>query len=429
MKCALGLQMFALVCAAICAQARLSASGGQPTAPSGQEPRPPSGRQPPASGQQPAAPSGQEPSSGTQQPADPYGQQASPVGQNPPPLSSQVPGTPTTPVPITAEPHHRPVLLNDFVHVYNVGVPPLDATLLHQHDLPYLYVTLGQAEIVNAVVGQPQVNLELQDGETHFNPGHFAHLVRTDSGLPFHNITVELVHKQGTAHNLCKEVLPGQPSDCPHESAASGKKPSAEAADDVVPYFETDEVRVELRKVSSGRDYVEEAPKMHGLLVALTNSNLDANLGGEHSEFLHGGDVLWMPAGTHRRVVDFLGTHSSFLLISFKDSAPGPVAAAGSPGDPADPPSVSYRQGGAMARPVVHFEIGCKDTKRTQEFYGKLFDWKIEQQGPAAMIAPGPGGITGHITLLGHEPEHYAIFYVDVNDVQTYLDKAKSLGG
>ncbi len=39
-----------------------------------------------------------------------------------------------------------------------------------------------------------------------------------------------------------------------------------------------------------------------------------------------------------------------------------------------------------MGRPVVHFEIGCRDTKKTQEFYAGLFGWKIEQMGPAAMI-------------------------------------------
>jgi uncharacterized protein len=82
-----------------------------------------------------------------------------------------------------------------------------------------------------------------------------------------------------------------------------------------------------------------------------------------------------------------------------------------------------------MARPVVHFEIGCRDAKKTQEFYAKLFDWKIEAQGPAAMIAAGPGGIPGHITALGHEPHHYTTFYVDVEDVKLYLDKASRLGG
>lgn len=54
-----------------------------------------------------------------------------------------------------------------------------------------------------------------------------------------------------------------------------------------------------------------------------------------------------------------------------------------------------------MGRPVVHFEIGCKDSRKTQEFYKQLFDWKVDAMGPAAMIAAEAGGITGHITALG----------------------------
>jgi uncharacterized protein len=82
-----------------------------------------------------------------------------------------------------------------------------------------------------------------------------------------------------------------------------------------------------------------------------------------------------------------------------------------------------------MGRPVVHFEIGCRDTTKTQEFYSKLFDWKMNAMGPAAMIAPEGPGIGGHISTLGHEPHHYTIFYVDVDDVAGYLKKAESLGG
>jgi predicted enzyme related to lactoylglutathione lyase len=80
-----------------------------------------------------------------------------------------------------------------------------------------------------------------------------------------------------------------------------------------------------------------------------------------------------------------------------------------------------------MAHPVVHFEIGCKDSAKTQEFYAKLFDWKIQAMGPAAMIDTG-GSVAGHITALGHEPFHYTIFYVEVEDVKAYLEKAQSLG-
>ncbi|HKW97628.1 MAG TPA: VOC family protein [Bryobacteraceae bacterium] len=82
-----------------------------------------------------------------------------------------------------------------------------------------------------------------------------------------------------------------------------------------------------------------------------------------------------------------------------------------------------------MGRPVVHFEIGCRDRSKTAQFFSDLFGWQI-QSGPAGTIDTGSGGgISGHITSLGHEPEHYTMFYVEVDDVQACLDKAASLGG
>src|SRR5258707_225355 len=213
-------------------------------------------------------------------------------------LPQQSPTAPPGPVPIGEEPHHRLLLQNDFTHVYIVMVPPLDATLLHQHDLPYLYVTLGAADIINAIVGKPELHQILQDGETHYSPRHYAHIARTDSGMPIQNVTIELVRPQGTPKNLCKDVLSGAPLNCPEQKAApdnskakKGQPAPAVAAEDVL-YFETDEIRLDLHKVSSGKDYVDATPQSDALLVALTDANLDANLGGEHVSFLHGGDVL-----------------------------------------------------------------------------------------------------------------------------------------
>jgi uncharacterized protein len=83
-----------------------------------------------------------------------------------------------------------------------------------------------------------------------------------------------------------------------------------------------------------------------------------------------------------------------------------------------------------MGRPVVHFEIGCRDKARTAEFFTKLFDWKTQESGPATMIDTVAGsGINGHITALGHEPHNYVTVYIEVDDVQSYLDKATALGG
>ena len=261
----------------------------------------------------------QTPAQNQQNPATPNatGQDSTPQDA----LAARVSAVQKQVVPLDAEPHHQIVLRNDFVRVYSVTVQPLDATLLHRHDLPYLAVSLGATEVENAVVGKPEVRLSLEDGQVTYSPGGFTHAVRTDAGMVFRNVTLELAKPQGTVRNVCKQIVPG-PVACPQETA-KGKKPAAEPADDDIPYLETDEVRVDLITVSGGRDYVETAPKQNAVLVALTNAGLDVNLGGEYSSFLHEGDVVWLPAGTRRRVVDFLGTRSSFLLVSFKDSNTG----------------------------------------------------------------------------------------------------------
>ena len=83
-----------------------------------------------------------------------------------------------------------------------------------------------------------------------------------------------------------------------------------------------------------------------------------------------------------------------------------------------------------MGQPVIHFEIGCRDLAQTQKFFSQLFGWQTQAMGPAAMINTGAeSGIQGHISALGHEPHNYTIFYVQVDDVQKYLDKVSSLGG
>ena len=83
-----------------------------------------------------------------------------------------------------------------------------------------------------------------------------------------------------------------------------------------------------------------------------------------------------------------------------------------------------------MGNPIVHFEIGCTDSEKTQHFYSELFGWTIEQMGPAGMISTGAEtGIPGHITALGHEPHHYVTVYAEVDDIPACLEKAESLGG
>jgi predicted enzyme related to lactoylglutathione lyase len=83
-----------------------------------------------------------------------------------------------------------------------------------------------------------------------------------------------------------------------------------------------------------------------------------------------------------------------------------------------------------MPAPVVHFEIGCRDAKKTGDFYSKLFGWKLQAFSQSQMIDTGSKeGIAGHINALGHEPHNYITVYVQVDDLQKYLNRAKELGG
>jgi quercetin dioxygenase-like cupin family protein len=98
-----------------------------------------------------------------------------------------------TKVDITAEPHHHLTLENKYVRVFDVSVPPGQATLPHVHSHDYVYVAIGPSEITNQVEGKPVTQTKLQDGQTQAVDGGFTHVVRTVSSTPFRNITVELL--------------------------------------------------------------------------------------------------------------------------------------------------------------------------------------------------------------------------------------------
>ena len=82
-----------------------------------------------------------------------------------------------------------------------------------------------------------------------------------------------------------------------------------------------------------------------------------------------------------------------------------------------------------MPNPVVHFEIQVKDAEAAQEFYSRLFDWDIQADNPMqyGVVDTQAGGINGGVTTDPAAPR--VVFYVEVDDLQGYLDRAESLGG
>jgi predicted enzyme related to lactoylglutathione lyase len=86
-----------------------------------------------------------------------------------------------------------------------------------------------------------------------------------------------------------------------------------------------------------------------------------------------------------------------------------------------------------MANPFVHVELSSTDVPKAKAFYGKLFDWKLEDvdMGPAGaytMIKPGEGTGGGMMKQLIPGAPSVWMAYVLVDDIAAATQKAKSLG-
>ena len=85
-----------------------------------------------------------------------------------------------------------------------------------------------------------------------------------------------------------------------------------------------------------------------------------------------------------------------------------------------------------MPNPVVHWEITARDAGKAQEFYGSLFGWHIDSSNPIGYGFVGTkstSGINGGIPQAGEGDPTRVILYVEVDDLQAYLDRAEELGG
>src|SRR5437763_696985 len=82
-----------------------------------------------------------------------------------------------------------------------------------------------------------------------------------------------------------------------------------------------------------------------------------------------------------------------------------------------------------MPHPVVHWEIAGKDGAKLQQFYASLFDWNIHVDPQLNYGMAQTGGIDGGIFTAPENAPPYVTLYVQVDDLQGYLEKAESLGG
>src|SRR5690348_8938167 len=82
-----------------------------------------------------------------------------------------------------------------------------------------------------------------------------------------------------------------------------------------------------------------------------------------------------------------------------------------------------------MPNPVVHWEIIGPDGLLLQKFYGDLFDWQVDANNPYSYGIVQPGSGPGGGIAPSPDGARRVSVYIEVDDLQAYLDKAARLGG
>ena len=86
-----------------------------------------------------------------------------------------------------------------------------------------------------------------------------------------------------------------------------------------------------------------------------------------------------------------------------------------------------------MGNPFVHIELMSTDVKKAKAFFGKLFDWKLEDMPMPdmtyTMIRVGDGTGGGMLTNPIPNAPSMWVPYVLVDNLQAASDKASQLGG
>lgn len=217
-----------------------------------------------------------------------------------------IPGQSANEVEITSEGHHHLALENQYVRVFKVEVAPKDATLMHHHRHDYIFVTIGASQVSNEVQGKPAAELKLQNGETMFIPGNFAHIARNLAATPFRNVTIEL---------LQDKKLRNTPP--PKWDEERGLHVLNAGTQEIL--FVKDGARVSEVELQPGGVIPSHHHKGPHLLVAVTDLDVRSDVEGQGPMPGHfkAGDVKWLPGGYTHTLTNTGKQLAQFVTIEF----------------------------------------------------------------------------------------------------------------
>lgn len=175
-----------------------------------------------------------------------------------------------SPVPVEKEPRHHLKFENARTRVFDVIVEPGDETLFHTHSNDYVFVMIGDAALKAEVMGSPQVDMLMKNGEVRYTKSTVTHRVKNVGSADFRNITIEIL------------------------GSATGSSARLPAIAGHTLVLENDRVRVERVLLEPGQSTGVHTHSLAGLGVAVSGGKIEIETQGQkQTSELKPGEFRW----------------------------------------------------------------------------------------------------------------------------------------
>jgi hypothetical protein len=188
-------------------------------------------------------------------------------------------------VPLSEEPNHVPVLVNDIVRAVHVALPPGQSTLFHEHTADIVTVTLEGADLINQNWQQQPTHVQRATGRISNTP--------YGGGSHVHRVTNE--GQSSTFQIIAIEVFSPRPAT--HRDYARRTGLNELALDD-------DRVRIWRLALEPGQSTTVPALPLPTVRVTQTGGSVIESIGGraDTERTTRLADVAWLEPGTETSV-------------------------------------------------------------------------------------------------------------------------------
>lgn len=198
------------------------------------------------------------------------------------------------------EPHHHVIFENSRVRVLMLELSRIESTQAYCYSHPYVYIVLGEGKSSTTAEGKGTFSHDWYGSETRLVYAPEKQVVRNESGVPFRELVVELLH--GVRYNAWEnryddDLFPGD---------LGTVKPNWTVS------FTRGGVMFTKVQVAAGSDY-----SMSGhLLVALTDLDLRSKADGSELT-VAAQDTSELTRASHRLFTNAGSNPARFIVIDF----------------------------------------------------------------------------------------------------------------